>query len=165
MFFHGSLNHLAQARKQVALPLLRKDFIVDPYQIWEARYFGADVILLIMRITDDEQYKTLLSVTRTAGMEALVEVHDEKDLDRAMAQGVRLIGINNRDLKTFKVDIAVTERLMPAVPSDVVVVSASGIQAEQQICTLEAAGVKAFLIGEALVTASVPEEKLKELVA
>ncbi len=164
-FFHGSLDHLAQVREAVDFPLLRKDFIIDPYQIWEARYYGADVVLLIMRILTDGQFKELLAVTQALGLEALVEVHEEHDLDRALALGARLIGINNRDLKTFTVDIAVTERLMPRIPPEVAVISASGIQRAQQIHFLEEKGVKAFLIGETLVTSSDPEKKLKELIA
>ncbi len=164
-FFHGSLEHLVQVRETVNFPLLRKDFMIDPYQIWEARYYGADVVLLIMRILTDTQFKQLLDVTLALGMEALVEVHEEHDLDRALELGARLIGINNRDLKTFTVDIAVTERLMPRIPPEVTVISASGIQTAQQIKSLEDKGVKAFLIGETLVTSSDPEKKLKELIA
>ena len=144
--------------------LLRKDFLIDPYQVVEARASGADAVLLIMRILEDGQFADLLKKVREAGMEALVEVHDESDLDRALAQGTRLLGINNRDLSRFKVDLAVTRRLMPRIPSDVVVVSASGIREREQVRSLESEGVKAFLVGEALMTATDPEEKLRELV-
>jgi indole-3-glycerol phosphate synthase len=163
-FFKGSLADLAGIREHVDLPLLRKDFLIDPYQVLEARASGADAVLLIMRILDDGLFADLLKKVREAGMEALVEVHDEADLDRALAQGTRLLGINNRDLSRFKVDLAVTRRLMPRIPSDVVVVSASGIHGPEQVRSLESEGVKAFLVGEALMTATDPEEKLRELV-
>ncbi len=164
-FFKGSLTHLEQVRDIVQLPVLRKDFIIDAYQVHESRASGADVVLLIVRALDPAQFRELMEVTREIGMEALVEIHDEMELDRALDQGVRLLGINNRDLKTFNVDISVTERLMDRIPDDVVVVSASGIHSPEQILRLEAKGAKAFLIGEALVTAADPEEKLKELVS
>ncbi len=165
-FFQGSLSHLADIRSCVTdLPLLRKDFLIDPYQVWEARFHGADAVLLIVRALDDPMLRQLLETAREAGMEALVEVHVEQDLDRALGEGARIIGINNRDLKTFTVDTAVTERLMERIPDDVTAVSASGIDRPEQILSLEAKGVKAFLIGEALVTAEDPEEKLRELVS
>jgi indole-3-glycerol phosphate synthase len=163
-FFKGSLDDLARIREHVDLPVLRKDFLMDPYQVYEARASGADAVLLIMRILKDGQFAGLLNLAREAGMEALVEVHDEQDLDRALAQGTRLLGINNRDLSRFEVDLSVTRRLMPRIPPEVVVLSASGIQTKEQIRSLEAEGVKAFLVGEALMTAPDPEERLKELV-
>jgi len=163
-FFKGSLDDISRIREHVDLPLLRKDFLIDPYQVVEARASGADAVLLIMRILEDDPFADLLAKVREAGMEALVEVHDEKDLQRALAQGTRLLGINNRDLSRFQVDLAVTRRLMPGIPSDVVVVSASGIHGPEQVRSLESEGVKAFLVGEALMTATDPEEKLRELV-
>jgi indole-3-glycerol phosphate synthase len=165
-FFQGSLSHLADIRSNVSdIPLLRKDFILDPYQVWEARFHGADAVLLIVRALDNASLRELLKTTHERGMEALVEVHVEEDLERALGVGARIIGINNRDLKTFTVDTAVTERLMERIPGDVVVVSASGIHGPEQILSLESRGVKAFLIGETLVTARDPEAKLKELVS
>lgn len=164
-FFNGSLLHLQEVRRCVDLPLLRKDFILAPYQIYEARCHGADGVLLIVRALEKEPFKQLLRVTREVGMEALVEVHTERELERALEEGVSLLGINNRDLQSFTVDIAVTERLMPRIPSDVTVVSASGIQTRQQVELLESKGVKAFLVGEALVTSTDPEEKLRELIS
>jgi len=163
-FFKGSLDDLVRIRDHVELPLLRKDFMIDPYQVLETRVYGADVVLLIMRVLDDAQFEDLFSLTRDLGMEVLVEVHDERDLDRALRAGSRMVGINNRDLSSFTVDLSVTERLMGRIPSDVVVVSSSGIQTRKQVRSLESKGVRAFLVGEALVTATVPEEKLKELV-
>ncbi len=163
-FFKGSLSDLSRIRRHVDLPLLRKDFLLDPYQVVEARASGADAVLLIMRILEDGQFAELMKRVRDTGMEALVEVHDERDLDRALAQGVRLVGINNRDLSRFRVDLSVTRSLMPRIPPEVVVVSASGIRSPEQIRSLESAGVRAFLVGEALMTAQDPEEKLRELV-
>jgi indole-3-glycerol phosphate synthase len=165
-FFHGSLSHLADIRSHVTdLPLLRKDFIIDPYQVLEARVHGADALLLIVRALDHARLRDLMEAVRHQKMEALVEVYDEEDLDRALAEGASLIGINNRDLTTFAVDTAVTERLMPRVPDGVVVVSASGIHSPGQIASLAARGVKGFLVGEALVTAPDPEQRLRELVS
>jgi indole-3-glycerol phosphate synthase len=163
-FFKGSLDDLIRIRDQVGLPLLRKDFMIDPYQVLEARVCGADVALLIMRVLDDAQFANLFRLTGDLGMEALVEVHDERDLDRALMGGSRMVGINNRDLSSFTVDLSVTERLMGRIPPELVVVSASGIQTPQQVRFLESKGVRAFLVGEALVKAKAPEEKLKELV-
>jgi indole-3-glycerol phosphate synthase len=163
-FFRGALEDLARIRGHVDLPLLRKDFLIDPYQVYEARGSGADAVLLIMRVLEDESFARLLGLTRELGMEALVEVHDERDVARALEGGARLVGVNNRDLSTFTVDLSVTERLLPRFPPEVVVVSASGIQNQEQIRSLESRGVRAFLVGEALVTAEDPEEKLRELV-
>jgi indole-3-glycerol phosphate synthase len=163
-FFKGTLDDLARIREHVDLPLLRKDFLIDTYQVVEARASGADAVLLIMRILEDGRFADLLHQVREAGMEALVEVHNEEDLERALARGTRLLGINNRDLSRFKTDLDVTRRLMPRIPADVVVVSASGINEPEQVRSLEADGVKAFLVGEALMKAADPEEKLRELV-
>jgi indole-3-glycerol phosphate synthase len=163
-FFHGSLAHLSDIRAQVGgLPLLRKDFLLDPYQVFEARFHGADAVLLIVRALDDATLLGLLKTTCELGMDALVEVHVEADLSRALDAGARIVGINNRDLKTFTVDTGATERLMERIPGDVVAVSASGIHRPEQIVSLESRGVRAFLVGEALVTAEDPERKLREL--
>jgi len=165
-FFQGSLEHLAGIRATVPdLPLLRKDFLIVPYQVWEARCHGADAVLLIVRALTDPLLRRLLDATGEAGMEALVEVYLEQDLDRALEAGARIVGINNRDLSRFTVDTAVTERLVPRVPGHVIAVSASGIDRREQIVRLEALGVRAFLIGEALVTAADPEARLRELVS
>lgn len=163
-FFRGSLADLSRIRDHVDLPLLRKDFLIDPYQVHEARASGADAVLLIMRILEDGPFADLLEQVRDTGMEALVEVHDERDLERALARGARLVGINNRDLSRFEVDLSVTRRLVARMPPDVAVVSASGIRSRSQILSLESEGVRAFLVGEALMTASDPEAKLRELV-
>lgn len=164
-YFHGSLDDLFCVREHVELPILRKDFLIDPYQIYEARAHGADAVLLILRALEDGPFAAILRLVRQLGMEALAEVHGEGDLERALSEGARLVGINNRDLSNFKVDLSVTERLMPRIPSDVVAVSASGVQTEDQIRSLESKGVRAFLVGEALVTATDPEATLRGLVA
>ena len=163
-FFHGSLAHLAQVRDLVAVPLLRKDFLLDPYQLYEARAWGADAVLLIVRALDPGALARLLACSRELGLEALVEVHDERDLGRALDLGVRMVGINNRDLATLQVDLSVTERLMREMPPEVLTVSASGIRTPADLGRLEAAGVRAFLVGEALMTSPDPERKLRELV-
>jgi indole-3-glycerol phosphate synthase len=163
-FFNGSLDDLSRIRREVGLPLLRKDFLIDPYQVHEARASGADAVLLIVRILEEVQLGDLLAQAGDAGMEALIEVHDERDLDRALALGARLLAINNRDLSRFAVDLSVTRRLMPRIPAEVVVVSASGIRSREQIRSLEAEGVRAFLVGESLMTTPDPEAKLRELV-
>ncbi len=163
--FQGSLEHLAAVRQALpdGPPLLRKDFILDPYQAFEARCHGADAILLIAAILDGNLIQELAALARALGMMALVEVHDEREVERALAAGAELIGINNRDLRTFETDLAVTERLRPLVPPGVPVVSESGIFTRQDICRLAAANVQAVLIGEALVTAPDPGAKVQEL--
>ncbi|MEW6439702.1 MAG: indole-3-glycerol phosphate synthase TrpC [bacterium] len=162
-FFRGSLAHLAAVRACVKIPVLRKDFLLDAYQAVESRAAGADAVLLIVRVLDDRALASLLAVSRSLGMEALVEVHSESDLDRALRTGGGLIGINNRDLSTFRVDLAVTERLMARVPDGIPVVSCSGIGSRDDVSRLKALGVKGFLVGECLVTAADPEAKLREL--
>ncbi len=164
-FFGGSLADLGAVRAATALPVLRKDFLVDPYQVIEARSRGADAVLLIARALSQENLEGLLREVRGVGMEALVEIHDEGDLEKALAAGCRLVGINNRDLQSFRVDLSVTERLVQRIPSRIVVVSCSGIRCRDEILRLEEAGVRAFLIGESLVTAGDPEARLRELVA
>ena len=157
-FFRGSLADLeataaiAHARRKQA-PVLRKDFILDEYQIVEARAHGADAVLLIAAALDDTALGALLAATAAYGLEALVEVHDEVEMDRAAAAGARLIGINNRDLRTFDVDLAVSERLAPRAPTSAIVVGESGIFAADDVARLERAGVSAVLVGEALILA------------
>ena len=140
-------------------PVLRKDFIYDPYQIVEARVAGADALLLIVAVLGDNELRGLLAETRRYGMEALVEVHDEEEVERALAAGALVIGVNNRDLRTFDVDIATTERLRPLIPADRVLVSESGIHTPADVRRLAAMGVDGMLVGESLVTAR-PEERL-----
>lgn len=164
-YFQGSLAYLVLIREQVAVPLLRKDFLFDPYQLYEARAFGADAVLLITAILDDGQLGDLLCLAKELNLAALVEVHDRAELDRAVACGARLLGINNRDLRTFHTSLATTEALLPAVPRDVIVVAESGIETTADLERLEGAGVRAFLIGEALMRAADPGARLSELLA
>ena len=140
-------------------PVLRKDFIYDPYQIVEARVAGADALLLIVAVLGDNELRSLLAETRRYGMEALVEVHDEEEVERALQAGAQVIGVNNRDLRTFDVDLATTERLRPLIPSNRVLVSESGIHGPDDVRRLAAMGVDAMLVGESLVAAR-PEERL-----
>lgn len=164
-FFGGSLTDLADVRRVVDLPVLRKDFILGGYQVVESRAYGADALLLIAGVLDSDDLSDLLEQTRLLGMDALVEVHTEEELDLALGCGAPLIGINNRDLSTFKTDIETTCRLAPLVPDGHTLVSESGIHSRGQLDMLAALGVHAVLVGEALVSASSAEEKLRELVA
>jgi indole-3-glycerol phosphate synthase len=155
-FFQGSPDDLQRIRAAVKLPLLRKDFIIDERQILEAAEMGADAILLIVRILDDESLKRFHSLAAGAGLAALVEVHDEAELDRALAIGARLIGVNNRDLDTFKVDLGTTERLAARIArhpeaKDKLVVAESGIQTRADVERVQRAGAGAILVGEALL--------------
>ncbi len=162
-FFQGSLDYLKQIRQQVALPLLRKDFVFDDYQVYEARAYGASAILLIVAILEDAQLQDLSHLAQTQGIDCLVEVHDEAECERALAQGVSLLGINNRDLRTFHTTIETSERLVQGMPSDVLVVSESGLSTRHQLDRLEAQGVRAFLIGETFMAAPDPGEPLRSL--
>jgi len=153
-YFGGSLELLAQVREAVSLPLLRKDFIVDAYQVDEARVHGADAVLLIAAALDRSALRELAAHAEALGMDALVEVHDERELEAALAAGADLIGINNRDLRTFEVDLGVTERLAGKLPEGCVVVAESGIFTPRDWERLEAAGAQAFLVGEALMRES-----------
>ena len=162
-YFQGSLEHLKLIKENTGLPVLRKDFIIDEYQIYEARLAGADAVLLIAAILDEKALKNFLWLTDALGMAALVEVHDGDEMKRALEAGASLIGVNNRDLKTFKVDINATIRLAPLVPKDKILVSESGLGARADILTLQKAGVSAFLIGEALVREKDAGKKLRGL--
>ncbi len=162
-FFKGSLVDLEQIRSAVSVPLLRKDFIFDRYQLFEARGFGADAVLLIVAVLSPAQLEDLRQEAEALELDVLVEVHTEEELERALASGARILGINNRDLCTFTVDLATTERLAPAVPPGVVVVCESGIDSAAQIHRIEKLGVRAFLVGETLMRAADPGAKLREL--
>jgi indole-3-glycerol phosphate synthase len=162
-FFGGSLDLLAQVREAVALPLLRKDFVLDAYQVDEARVAGADAVLLIAAALDRCSLEGLRRHAETLGLDALVEVHDESELETALAAGADLIGINNRDLRSFEVDLGVCERLAGKVPEGCVVVAESGIFTPADWERLEAAGAHAFLVGEALMREADPGAALRRL--
>ncbi len=182
-FFQGQLEHLTTVKETLGRegegergrhaprpslspssppPVLRKDFIYDPYQIVEARVAGADAVLLIVAVLGDNELKRLLAEARSYGIEAVVEVHDEDEVARALKAGARVIGVNNRDLRTFAVDLATTARLRPLVPADCVLVSESGIHTPADVRRLKEMGVDAMLVGESLVTAR-PEERLAKV--
>ena len=169
-FFQGSLDYLRQIRAAVKLPLLRKDFIIDERQILEAIEWGADAILLIVAILDDAQLKSFHALATEAGLAALVEAHDEQELNRAMAAGARLIGINNRDLKTFKVDLATTESLanklfaQSSARESILLVAESGIHSRADVERLSKSGASAILVGESLMRQGNIAEKVRELI-
>ncbi|HEY3914387.1 MAG TPA: indole-3-glycerol phosphate synthase TrpC [Verrucomicrobiae bacterium] len=150
-FFQGSLGYLRAIREAVKLPLLRKDFIIDERQIAESVENGADAILLIVRILDDGRLGHFHKIAREAGLSVLVETHDEAEMDRALAIGANLIGVNNRDLDNFTVDLAVTERLAAKASKSVILVAESGIHTRSDVQRLERAGAKAILVGESLM--------------
>lgn len=164
-FFDGSLHSLSAIRGEVSLPVLRKDFIIDTYQMVEARSFGADAILLIATILGGTQLRELHEHAMALSLDTLVEVHTEDDLDRALAAGAQVVGINNRDLHTFEVDLSVSERLLRQVPSGVLAVCESGIGSAEHLCRLGKSGGHVFLIGETLMRAPSPGTKLAELLA
>ncbi len=161
-FFKGKLEDMAEAHKAAGLPILRKDFILEPYQVYESRAGNADAVLLIASLLLEDELKILLEECQHLGMDALVEVHEKEELEMALKAGARIIGINNRNLDDFSVDMETTFKIMPFVPSDIIVVSESGIKGKDEARRLREAGVKAILVGEALVMSPHPEEKIKE---
>jgi indole-3-glycerol phosphate synthase len=162
-YFQGSPEHLAAARAACSLPVLRKDFIVDPYQVFEARAMGADCILLIAACLDDAQMADLEAQAHSMGMAVLVEVHDGRELDRALRLNTPLVGINNRNLRTFEVSLDTTLGLLSQVPAERVLVTESGVLGRGDVDRMRAAGVGAFLVGEAFMRASDPGQALAEL--
>jgi len=165
-YFQGSLDYLKDIRNALrnnSLPLLRKDFICDPYQVYESRAYGADSLLLIVAILTPERLEELLKLSHELGMSCLVEVHNEAELETALDSQASIIGINNRDLSTFAVDLTTTERLRPLIPPDRIVVSESGIKNRSDMVRLRQWGVDAVLIGESLMSAPDVAAKMKEL--
>jgi len=162
-FFRGRLDDLRAVRQTVKLPVLRKDFVIDPYQVYEARAAGADAVLLIVAALGDDALTSLYWLIRALGMWALVEVHDEGELERALRIGPRIVGVNNRDLRTFQVSLETTARLRPLVPSEVILVSESGVHGPDDVARLREIGVDAMLVGESLVRAEDPGAQVHRL--
>jgi indole-3-glycerol phosphate synthase len=162
-FFQGSLQDLVKVRQAVSVPLLRKDFILDEIQIAESAGNGADAILLIVAALEQKQLIELLRATANYQLDALVEVHTREELNRALEAGAKIVGINNRDLTTFDVDLAVTEELCRDVPDEIVLVSESGIKTPQDVARVKACGVDAVLVGEALIRGEISIEELREV--
>ena len=164
-FFQGSVDYLKQARASCDLPVLRKDFMIDAYQVYEARAMGADAILLIAACLDDAQMAEMEAVARSLDMAVVVEVHDKAELERALKLKTRLVGINNRNLKTFEVSLQTTLDMLPDVPADRLLVTESGIQTPEDVLRMREAKVNAFLVGEAFMRSSEPGEALSKLFA
>jgi len=162
-FFQGADAYLQQARASCALPVLRKDFTVDAYQVYEARALGADCILLIVAALEDRDLRELATLAQSLGLDVLVEVHDGAELDRALATGTTLIGINNRNLRTFDTRLETTLELRDRVPADRLLVTESGIHTRADVAQMRAAGVHAFLVGEAFMRADDPGAELRRL--
>ena len=162
-FFQGDDAYLQQARAACTLPVIRKDFIIDPYQVYEARVIGADCILLIAACLDDASLHALNDLAQKLGMDVLIEVHDEAELARALAVNNRLIGINNRDLRTFTVDLHTTLGMLDEIPADRLLVTESGIHTREDVALMRSHGVHAFLVGEAFMRAAEPGHRLAEL--
>jgi indole-3-glycerol phosphate synthase len=163
--FGGRPEHVLAARAATNLPILRKDFVTDPYEIAEARAAGADAVLLIVAALDKPHLAELLAVARSRGIDALVEVHDEGETHIALEAGAEVIGVNHRDLRTFEIDLGLTERLRKLIPSTIVVVAESGIKDADDARRVYEAGANAILVGEALMRAEKPELRIKELTA
>jgi indole-3-glycerol phosphate synthase len=164
-FFQGSLAHLGEARAAVNLPVLRKDFTIDEFHVYEAAAHGADAILLIAAVLSPAELRRFRELARSLGLDTLVEVHDERELDLAIASGADIIGVNNRDLRTFEVRLETSLSLAACMPKDVVKVSESGIHTRDDVRRLAEAGFDAFLVGEHLMRAADPAAALRELIA
>ena len=162
-FFQGEPDFLKQARASTLLPVLRKDFMIDPYQIYESRAMGADAVLLIVAALEDAALRDLVALAQELGLDVLVEVHDAAELERALALPVRLVGINNRDLRTFAVSLETTWALLPRIPADRIVVTESGIGTPEDVAAMRARGVQTFLVGEAFMRVPDPGAALRAL--
>jgi indole-3-glycerol phosphate synthase len=163
VYFQGSDRYLVEARNACTLPVLRKDFTVDPWQVYESRALGADCILLIVAALEPGQLQELYALAREIGLDVLVEAHDEVELEQALACGADLVGVNNRDLHHFITDLATSERLRPLIPKEKIMVTESGVHCPADVERLRRAGVDAFLVGEALMRADDPGAALREL--
>ncbi len=163
-YFRGSLDDLTQARAAATLPVIRKDFVIDDYQIYEAAAAGADALLLIVGLTPEQDLEHQIGLVEELGMEALVEVHLEDQVEQALLSCARIIGINNRDLRSFKSDIAVTERLCALIADDITIISESGVRTPNDVRRVAAAGVSGVLVGESIMSAADPGAQLRELV-
>lgn len=161
--FGGRPEHIEAARLATDLPILRKDFITDPFEIGEARAAGADAVLLIVAALEPAELRRLLAVVRSRGLAALVEVHNERETEAALEAGAQVVGVNHRDLRTFKVDLGLTERLRPLIPANVALVAESGIQTVDDARRVRDAGADAILVGEMLMRAPDPASRLREL--
>ncbi len=164
-YFGGSHADLQAARAAVDVPVLQKDFVIDDYQIYEAAAYGADAVLVITGLTEDQDVRREVELVERLGMEALVEVHTEDDVDAALLAGARIIGVNNRNLREFTTDLAVTEAMCRLIPDDVTVVSESGVHTAHDVERLAASGVSGVLVGESIMSAADPLEQLRMLVA
>ncbi|GJM45395.1 MAG: indole-3-glycerol phosphate synthase [Gemmatimonadota bacterium] len=162
-FFRGAPDHLRAARAACRLPLLRKDFLTDPYQLWEAREWGASAVLLIVAVLETARLRDLVAQASDLGLDALVEVHSEPEVERALEASARIVGINNRDLTTFETDLQTTGRLAGRLPAEVLVVAESGIFTREHVLEVERAGASAVLVGEALVAEADPSARIAEL--
>ena len=162
-YFDGSLADLEAVKTFVALPVLRKDFVFDPYQVFESAAAGADAVLLIVAVLDDRQLESLRLLTEELGMDALVEVHNSEEMDRAAGCGAKLVGVNNRNLRTFEVSLETSIKLAPLAPRDALLVSESGLRHASDLERLREHGFSGFLIGESLMRARCPEAALREL--
>ena len=163
--FGGRPEHVRAVRAATELPILRKDFVTDPFEVGETRACGADAVLLIVAALDAAQLQELIRVSKSRGVAALVEVHDEREAAAALSAGARAVGVNHRDLRTFTIDLALTERLRNLVPSDVVLVAESGIHTPEDARRMREAGADAILVGEELMRAADPAARIKELSA
>ncbi len=162
-FFEGNLKILKELKGKVTLPLLRKDFIIDEYQIYESLYWGADAILLIAHILTEEELANFYRIAKDLGMDVLVEVHNEEDVDKALKSGASIIGINNRDLTTFRIDLSTTQRLARLIPENKIKVSESGIKTYEDVMFLKSLGIDAVLIGEVFMEADNIAAKMREV--
>jgi indole-3-glycerol phosphate synthase len=162
-FFDGKLDYLKMVKERVTIPVLRKDFIIDEYQIYESALAGADAILLITHILTQEELNRYYHIAKELGMDVLVEVHNEEECEKALNSPASIIGINNRDLSTFEVDINTTQRLIRLIPDTKIIVSESGIESYEQVMFLKSLGVDAVLIGEVFMRADNIAEKIREL--